>query len=60
MRYLQMPAFPTYVVITRVQTATPNITENTLTINLFLVLKPLDHDSILEAYYFFAYVLDCC
>ena len=50
MRYFQMPAISTDVVITRVQTVTPIIIGILLTINLFLLRKLLDQDFILEGY----------
>ena len=50
MRYLQMPTISTHVVITRVQTVTPIIIGILLTINLFLLPKLFDQDSILEGY----------
>ena len=51
MRYLQMPAISTYVVITRVQTVTPISYKILLTNSLFLLLKLLGQGSILEGYY---------
>lgn len=60
MRYLQMPAISTYVVITRVQTVTPISYKILLTISVFLLLKLLGQGPIQEGYYwFFCQVLDC-